>query len=201
MHQLNVLILGSNCFTSTLIELKPFLKFNPYLNSSLAKYDIIMFNEDALKNDNNKAIINKTKSLKIFVHNKIDRTSNYDSFLQVPTTVSEINSIVENVFAKKTFNENSSILIKNYTLNKNEKKLIKDKSFIILTEKEIQLLELLFKQKKSISKSRILSTVWSYSPEVDTHTVETHIYRLRKKINDKFSDENFISNNKNGYYL
>ena len=160
-----------------------------------------MFNEDALKNDNNKAIINKTKSLKIFVHNKIDRTSNYDSFLQVPTTVSEINSIVENVFAKKTFNENSSILIKNYTLNKNEKKLIKDKSFIILTEKEIQLLELLFKQKKSISKSRILSTVWSYSPEVDTHTVETHIYRLRKKINDKFSDENFISNNKNGYYL
>ena len=70
-----------------------------------------------------------------------------------------------------------------------------------MTEKEIQLLELLLAQNKPINKNEILSTVWNYSSDADTHTVETHIYRLRKKINDKFSDEEFILNDKNGYYL
>ena len=71
----------------------------------------------------------------------------------------------------------------------------------MLTEKEIQLLELFLNNKKSISKIKILSLVWNYSSEADTHTVETHIYRLRKKISDKFSDEDFILNGKEGYYL
>ena len=86
-------------------------------------------------------------------------------------------------------------------MNKNEKKLYKQNNFIILTEKEIQLLELFLENKKAISKDNILSTVWNYSADADTHTVETHIYRLRKKISDKFMDEKFILNNKEGYYL
>ena len=86
-------------------------------------------------------------------------------------------------------------------LNKNEKKLSKNENEIILTEKEIQLLELFLNNKKPISKDNILSSVWNYSSDADTHTVETHIYRLRKKINDKFSDENFIINTKDGYSL
>ena len=103
--------------------------------------------------------------------------------------------------AKKKFNKNSSIKVKNYLLNKNEKKLIKLNDYIILTEKEIQLLEILLNEKKPLSKDTILSSVWNYSSDADTHTVETHIYRLRKKINDKFIDEEFILNNKDGYYL
>ena len=70
-----------------------------------------------------------------------------------------------------------------------------------MTEKEVQLLQLFFKKRKPISKVNILSTVWNYSEDADTHTVETHIYRLRKKISDKFMDEKFILNNKDGYYL
>ena len=108
---------------------------------------------------------------------------------------------MENTVAKKKFNINSSIEIKNYYLNKNEKKLSKSDEFVILTEKEIQLLELFLRRNKPISKDNILSTVWNYSSEADTHTVETHIYRLRKKINDKFLDDKFILNNKKGYYL
>ena len=103
--------------------------------------------------------------------------------------------------AKKAFSKNSSIEIKKYLLNKNEKKLSKNGNEIILTEKEIQLLELFLINKEPISKDKILLSVWNYSPDVDTHTVETHIYRLRKKINDKFSDENFIVNTKYGYSL
>ena len=79
--------------------------------------------------------------------------------------------------------------------------MYKQNDFIILTEKEIQLLELFLDKKKPISKDNILSTVWNYSVDADTHTVETHIYRLRKKINDKFMDQKFILNNKTGYYL
>ena len=75
------------------------------------------------------------------------------------------------------------------------------KNYIILTEKEVQLLELLLNNQKPISKDNILSSVWNYSSDADTHTVETHIYRLRKKIIDKFMDEKFILNNKDGYYL
>ena len=86
-------------------------------------------------------------------------------------------------------------------LNKNEKKLSKLDQSIILTEKEIQLLELFLNNKKPISKDNILSSVWNYSSDADTHTVETHIYRLRKKITDKFMDDKFILNNKEGYYF
>ena len=86
-------------------------------------------------------------------------------------------------------------------LDKNQKILGKEKKKISLTEKEIKLLELLLDSKKPISKNFIQKTVWEYSEEADTHTVETHIYRLRKKIADEFKDEKFILNSKNGYYL
>ena len=132
---------------------------------------------------------------------KKDLLDNCDAILELPATLKEINAIVENTVAKKKFNINSSIEIKNYYLNKNEKKLSKSDEFVILTEKEIQLLELFLRRNKPISKDNILSTVWNYSSEADTHTVETHIYRLRKKINDKFLDDKFILNNKEGYYL
>ena len=62
-------------------------------------------------------------------------------------------------------------------------------------------MELLLNNNDPVSKNKILSTVWNYSTDADTHTVETHIYRLRKKINDKFFDSKFILNNKQGYYF
>ena len=127
--------------------------------------------------------------------------NNYEAYLKLPTTLQEINLIVENILAKNTFNKNSSIKINNYFLNKNEKKLIKNSDFIVLTEKEVHLLELFLNEKKPISKNKILSLVWHYSSEADTHTVETHIYRLRKKVNDAFLDDKFILNNKDGDYL
>ena len=77
----------------------------------------------------------------------------------------------------------------------------KSDDHITLTEKEIQLIELFLKNKAPISKDNILSSVWNYSSDADTHTVETHIYRLRKKIIDKFMDDKFILNSKDGYYL
>ena len=201
MHTLNVLILGPSSFTSTLNELKPFLKFNPRSENIDENLSIILFHENALKDKKQKEFIEKNNIIKICAGKKRDSSKNFDNFLELPATIKDINSIVENTAARKKFSKNSSIKIKEYLLNKNEKKLSKLDNFIILTEKEIQLLELFLKNKNPISKNNILSSVWNYSVDADTHTVETHIYRLRKKINDKFMDENFILNNKNGYYL
>ena len=160
-----------------------------------------MFHEDALKQKEQKDIINSSNSIKICASSKKKSSNTFDTCIELPATLKEINTALENIVAKKRFNKNSSIKIKNYLLNKNEKKLFKSNDFIILTEKEVQLLELFLENKKPISKDNILAYVWNYSLETDTHTVETHIYRLRKKIIDKFMDEKFILNNKDGYYL
>ena len=201
MHHLKVLILGPTSFTNTLDELKPFLKFNSVKKKSTTDYDIILFHEEALKDKEENKIINNSSSLKICASNIKNTSYNYDVFLKIPTSLKEIVSTVEQAAAKKEFSKNSSIEIKKYFLNKNEKKLSKNENEIILTEKEIQLLELFLDSKKPISKDEILSSVWNYSSDADTHTVETHIYRLRKKISVKFSDDNFITNTKEGYSL
>jgi len=201
MHQLKVLILGPVSFSSTLNELKPFLKFNSVKQKNSSDFDVILFHEEALNDKENKKIIGSSNSLKIYASNNKNSSNNYDAFLEIPSSLKEINFVVENVAAKKIFTKNSSIQIKKYLLNKNEKKLLNGNNAIILTEKEIQLLELFLNNQKPISKDKILSSVWNYSSDADTHTVETHIYRLRKKINDKFSDENFIVNTKDGYSL
>ena len=206
MHQLKSLIFGPKFFIDTIVELKDFLKFNLYVETSNIEklgfeYDVLIFHKDVLVNKKTKNFIDSYDAIKILACNKIDKICHYDSILYLPTSVKEINKIVESLSAKKIFNKNSSIKIKSYILDKNEKKLVKEDNFALLTEKEIQLLEMLLNQKKSISKNQILSKVWHYSSDADTHTVETHIYRLRKKINDKFSDEKFILNNKDGYYL
>ena len=201
MHKLNVLIFGPLSFTSTLYELKIFLKFKPLLNDHDDNYSVILFHVDALKNDKQRDLINKKNLIKICAGVRKDFSHNFDANLELPTSVKDINSIVDNTFAKRKFNINSSINVKDYLLNKNEKKLFKLDGYIFLTEKEVQLIQLFLDKKKPITKDKILSSVWNYSSDADTHTVETHIYRLRKKIAEKFKDEMFILNNKDGYYL
>ena len=201
MHKLNVLIFGPSSFISTINELKPFLKFNPLTGNLNKEHNVILIHHEALKDKNNKNFIEKSNSIKIYASKNKDLFNHYDAHLELPANLKEINATVENITAKLKFSKNSSIEIKNYLLNKNEKKLYKQNEFVTLTEKEIQLLELFLEIKKEISKDNILSAVWNYSADADTHTVETHIYRLRKKINDKFMDEKFILNNKKGYYL
>ena len=207
MHQLNVLFLGSDSFKSTLNELKFNLKFKLSCGSSnldvntISKYDVLFIHREILENKEIREIIINVNAVKILVTEKNEKNTIYDDVLKLPTSIKEINYVVEKSAARKTFNKNSSIKIKSFLLDKNEKKLIKDNKFIILTEKEVQLLELLVQNKKPISKNQILNLIWHYSSDEDTHTVETHIYRLRKKINDKFMFDKFILNNKEGYYF
>ena len=193
--------MGPVSFSTTLNELRPFLKFNTLRGKQTSKLDAILFHEDALNNKEDNKIIINSNIIKICASTKKMSSNNFDAFLHLPSSLGEINTVVESAAAKKIFSNNSSIEIKKYLLNKNEKKLSKESNFIILTEKEVQLIELLLKNSEPISKDDILSSVWNYSSDADTHTVETHIYRLRKKISEKFKDNQFILNNKDGYFL
>jgi len=105
------------------------------------------------------------------------------------------------VNAKNEFKKNSLISLKDYIIDKNERKIKKNQLELQLSEKEINFLVLFSKTKEPISKDLVLKNVWNYSSDSETHTVETHIHRLRKKIFEKFNDNNFIKNNNKGYYI
>ncbi len=208
MHKINILVSGPSSFVSTLEEIRLYLKFNLSSNEKdfvpkiINKYDIILFHQEHFVDEKKQQILSDSACIKILATHKRNVKSNiFDEIILLPTTIKEINNTVEAAVAKKKFNVNSSIKVKGYSLDRNQKKLNKKGVFIILTEKEIQLLDLFLNKKKPISKNQILSEVWHYASDADTHTVETHIYRLRKKISEKFSDEKFIQNSKEGYYL
>ena len=208
MHKINVLAFGSKNFNTSLEELKDHLNFklttiDKNFETNLSEnYDVLLCHQDFLKDNSHAELLKNSSKIKILVFssNKI-KPDIFADKIRLPARIEDINFIIENSVIKKTFSENSSIKIKNYILDKNEKKLTSNKNYILLTEKEIQLLELFLSYKKPISKDMILNQVWKYSKDADTHTVETHIYRLRKKISEKFNDEKFILNNKEGYYL
>jgi len=86
-------------------------------------------------------------------------------------------------------------------LDKNERVLKKGDQILKITEKEIYFIDKLNSSKKPLSKNYILKNIWSYSSDTDTHTIETHIYRLRQKIKKNFGDNNFIKNSIDGYSL
>ena len=208
MHKINVLAIGSKNFNISLEELKEYFNFklttinNNLEKQALSNQDVLFIHENYLENNYDKKTLENTDKIKILVFNsKISSSIVFSDKLSLPTTIEDINQVIENSIVKKSFNKNSSIKIKNYILDKNEKKLLKEDNFILLTEKEIQLLDLLLINSDPISKNKILKEVWKYSSDADTHTVETHIYRLRKKIKSKFLDEDFIINNTNGYLL
>ena len=208
MHKINVLSFGSNNFNTSLEELKDHLNFklttiNTNISSkSFDSYDVLFCHQDFLNSNSSMEIFKKSNKIKILAYNSDKEKSDvFDDKIFLPTKFEEINQIIENSVVKKNFSKNSSIKIKDYILDKNEKKLLRDNNYVLLTEKEIQLLELFLSYNKPISKNKILDEVWKYSEDADTHTVETHIYRLRKKIKSKFLDEDFILNNKSGYLL
>tara|TARA_B100000767_G_scaffold272227_1_gene299466 strand:+ start:1638 stop:2273 length:636 start_codon:yes stop_codon:yes gene_type:complete len=205
---INVILFGSENFTSSFNELKEYFNFN-VLNIIPNKKDnfiykdgdVLIVHEEFLPmyEDNSKLL--SLNVIKIVAWKENKDIIGFDEKIQLPCSIFEINDFLKKVISKKNFITNSSIKIKDYILDKNEKKLTKNNLFVIVTEKEIQLLELLSRSKINISKKEILISVWNYSSDADTHTVETHIYRLRKKIKNTFSDDNFIKNNEEGYLL
>jgi len=121
--------------------------------------------------------------------------------LKMPFTIFDLEKKIISLIAKAKFKKNSLITLKNYIIDKNERKIKKNNLELQLSEKEINFLVLFTENKNPVKRNLVLKKVWNYSSETETHTVETHIHRLRKKILDKFGDADFIKNNKKGYYI
>ena len=202
-----ILAFGNKEFNDSLMELKDHLNFNLEVedninnNKLIDNYQGFIIHEDALNNNKTKNVLKNDSINKIIIHQtkNIKGIDNIEK-LPLPATIDQINKTINNNFVKKKFLINSSLKINNYILNKNTRQLIKDGKSLELTEKEIELIELL-KDKSFQKKREILTSIWKYSKDADTHTVETHIYRLRKKINETFKDDKFIKSEKKGYTI
>ena len=202
-----ILAFGNKEFNNSLIEIQEYLSFKLKIlddlkdSISLGSYQGMIIHEDGLKDSGLKDLIKNQNLNKIIFHySKNFKGIESIEKLNLPATLDQINKIVVDNIVKRKFKTNSSLEIYNYKLDKNSRRLIKDTIFLELTEKEAELIELL-KKKSFLKKKEILSTIWKYSDDADTHTVETHIYRLRKKIKDIFDDDTFIKSSKKGYTI
>ena len=132
---------------------------------------------------------------------KISSLDNQIIFDGFPIPILKLLEKINTQFLKINFNKTSDIMIGLYKFNLNSREMSQSNLKLKLTEKEINSIIYLFNSKDVVKIDELQSKVWGYQPELETHTVETHIYRLRKKILQKFNDENFILTNKSGYEI
>ena len=126
---------------------------------------------------------------------------NFLGFVDLPLSFKKLLELINIRLIKLKFNQQSKITIKGYELNLNSKFFSKGSLKLKLTEKEIEIILYLNDKKIKHNVADLQKNIWSYSADMETHTVETHIYRLRKKISDLFKDEKFILSHKNGYFI
>jgi DNA-binding response OmpR family regulator len=122
-------------------------------------------------------------------------------FNSLPLSLEKILDQININLIKQKYHSQSKLIINSYDLDLNSKIFSNKRFKLKLTEKEAEIILVLNKEKKAIKISTLQSQIWGYSVELETHTVETHIYRLRKKIKDTFDDDNFIINSKEGYRI
>ncbi len=126
---------------------------------------------------------------------------NFLGFIDLPLSFKKLLELINIKLIKLKFNQQSKITIKGYELNLNSKFFSKGNLKLKLTEKEIEIILYLNDKKIKHNVADLQKNIWDYSTDMETHTVETHIYRLRKKISDLFKDEKFILSHKSGYFI
>ena len=190
----NVFIINIQPLYEILNEIKEYLSFK------VIKFE----NEDDFQMNNdldilNCLIISKTNP-KLFLNmNIIDK--NFFDLNDLPLPLKKLLERINIQLIKLKFNNQSKIVINGYELNLNSKFFTKGNLNLKLTEKEIEIILYLINTKIKHNVANLQKNIWGYSTNMETHTVETHIYRLRKKISDLFKDESFILSHKNGYFI
>ncbi len=147
------------------------------------------------------ADLNTKSNYLIFTKKEIPGVVNQIVFNNFPISIFKLLEKINIEFIKKKFHEQSDITIGNYNFNLNSRVMSFKENKLKLTEKEINSILYLFKIGKEVKIQELQSSVWGYQFQLETHTVETHIYRLRKKILTVFNDGNFIISKKNGYEI
>jgi hypothetical protein len=208
MNNIHLSILGSDKFSSILNE----LEFNNILNlSSQSNHNNknilvkILFVEN-LKVKEVKNYLLKNEPIILFLNHKDYVKKNnlslldFHVILDLPIEILSFKEILNILIIKYNFFKKSKIIIKDYEIDSNERSITKQKIKIKLTEKELELI-LLLNNNNGLNKSFLLKSIWKHSLDLDTHAFETHLHRLRKKINKYFKDKDFIVEKNSLYFL
>ena len=190
----NVFIINFNSLYEILDEIKENLFFKI----------IKLENENSIKNNSDLDIINSLIISKIdhkLLLNKVITDKNLLNFNNLPISLNKLLELINIKLMKLKFNYQTKININDYELNLNSKFLSKNSLSLKLTEKETEIILYLHETKKNCDVEDLKKNIWRYSAGMETHTVETHIYRLRKKILKNFDDKNFIVSQKDGYQI
>ncbi len=213
MSKQTVNIVGIKTLYNILEEIKENLSFN-IVHYNNGNEFLELFNQGRIDNNNfliiakhsSRELLLKNEKIKkkniFLIINKGKISSDIENFvLSFPI---EIISLIEKIniqLIKQKYDNQSKIKINNYYLDLNSRVIFKEKIFLKLTEREVDIVLFLHKQKEPKKINILQKQVWGYSSDLETHTVETHIYRLRKKINDNFKDNDFIISTDDGYII
>jgi len=214
MIKQNINIVGVPILYNILEEIKENLSFKIENFTKLDDF-LNFFNKD--KSENKNFFIITTISNKDFFINKIklerknifflyqknikvDINHNYNVF-KYPINIYNLIEKINIQLIKYKYSFQSKIRVKNYSLDLNSRTISIENKSLKLTEREMEIILFLNDCKTPQKINDLQNKVWSYSSELETHTVETHIYRLRKKISNSFQDENFIISTDNGYFI
>ena len=165
-------------------------EINNYINFKLISVDKI--SDLNLKDQNDYLLIS---------NKKIKNVENQITLNNFPIDIIKLIESINVKFLKKKYSQQSDIDIGEYKLNLNSRKIFNGTKSLNLTEREANIVIYLNNSKKPVKISKLQTEVWGHNSKLETHTVETHIYRLRKKINDIFEDNNFIKSSKSGYVI
>ena len=165
-------------------------EINKYINFKLISVDKV--SDLNLKDQNDYLLIS---------NKKIKNVENQITLNNFPIDIIKLIESINVKFLKKKYSQQSDIDIGDYKLNLNSRKIFNGTKSLNLTEREANIIIYLNNSKKPVKISKLQAEVWGHNSKLETHTVETHIYRLRKKINDTFEDNNFIKSSKSGYVI
>jgi hypothetical protein len=208
MKNIHLSILGSNLFLDILNE----VEFNNILNSnsqpsqSTKELSIKILFAENLKIKDVKFYLLQNDPIILFLKNKDYIKKNnlnlldFHVSLELPIEIISFKEILNILITKYNFFKKSKIIIKNYEIDSNERSIVCGKVKVKLTEKELELI-LALNNNNGLNKSFLLKSIWKHSHDLDTHAFETHLHRLRKKINKYFKDKNFIIEKNSFYYL
>tara|TARA_Y100000768_G_C23925723_1_gene657419 strand:+ start:492 stop:1052 length:561 start_codon:yes stop_codon:yes gene_type:complete len=137
----------------------------------------------------------------LIISNKNVKHQNQIILDNLPIKISKLVEKINIGFMRQQFSNQSRVMVNNYIIDLNSREMINDNIKLKLTEKEVNTIIYLSKAGKPVSINELQNYVWSYNSDLETHTVETHIYRLRKKILDYFKDDELIISKKDGYEI
>ena len=186
MYLKKIIIYQYNILFDILYEIKENLNFD------VVKVD--QENFDDIKTDLKSNIL-------VISNSKKEKFQNQMVLENLPVKIDKLVELINLKLLKDTFTTQSSVPIGLYNLNLNSREIIKNDKTLSLTEREMNLILFLRNSSTAVKIDKLQKEVWDYGVELETHTVETHIYRLRKKIKDKFDDDNFIQSSKKGYLI